>query len=212
MSINRWVHKPNGSHSFSGVLLPVKTDIGVSLVVPWISLRLSVPWIQVQSLVGKLTSAGWCSRRKKKERKKGKGNTCYATPLKKSQNNYAEGNQPDKRLHTTWFHSYEMPRKAKLYKHRRNHWLPGAWGGSGDVWNTQEEAFAADRRKHSKTGREAACRLLQIYRLALHWHWVIGTICKLYSSKAIKMHQGINKICEVLYMFTIKKKQKNRLR
>ena len=66
----------------------------------------------------------------------------------------------------------------------------------------------ADRRKHSKTGREAACRLLHIYCLAVHLHWVIGMICKLYSSKAIKMRQGIHKICEVLYMFTIVKKKK----
>ena len=48
------------------------------------------------------TNVSWVMEQKgkKKGREEGKGNTCYATTLKKSQNNYAEGNQPDKRLHT----------------------------------------------------------------------------------------------------------------
>lgn len=35
----------------------------------------------------------------------------------------------------------EFLEKAKLYKQRTDHWLPGAEDGSGDVLNMQEETF-----------------------------------------------------------------------
>ena len=93
-------------------------------------------------------------------------------------------------------------------KQRTNHRLPGAY--LGWEWGCLKYTGGnfGGRQKHSNSGCEAACTLVHIYCLAVHLHWVICMICKLYSNKAIKMHQGINKICEVLYMFTIVGKKK----
>ena len=100
-----------------------------------------------------------------------------------------------------------MSRKAKLQAENKSP-LPGAY--LGWEWGCLKYTGGnfGGRQKHSNSGCEAACTLVHIYCLAVHLHWVICMICKLYSNKAIKMHQGINKICEVLYMFTIVGKKK----
>ena len=100
-----------------------------------------------------------------------------------------------------------MSRKAKLQAENKSP-LPGAY--LGWEWGCLKYTGGnfGGRQKHSNSGCEAACTLVHIYCLAVHLHWVICMICKLYSNKAIKMHQGINKICEVLYMFTIVEKKK----
>lgn len=123
----------------------------------------------------------------------------------KSQKDYDDGNQPDKRLHIVWFHFYEVSGKGKsLYAEKRSVIVRG--------WEWEWRCLKCSGGKFFRvTGtlnrrRDAGCTLLCVYCLTVHVTLVICMICELHPNEAIKMHQGINKICEVLYTFTNHKK------